>query len=357
MSNPSFAQLFRRSRYSRFSQAGDNEEEQNRREVFAVAAVGFALKHDTKFKKNFLERFAGIADDWDNFQPNIQASNCEDLNLENSQKRILVVLECKVWAPLKDHQNPWRDGRKPDNEKLPFWSEANNGYGHQLRQKNFDQIYYIVVRPDEKQRDEEPFGKSGKTFWLKTRGWKALLYSAPGLEEDLVKSLGELGIEELEDWRMKDITVKSGDLEAFFKGQEAMELVLRISAKLGMRRSRAYKDLVLYSTESSHDVYRQLGIGLPDETLKLLGGIRAICLKGAWFGYLSEKNQQFKAQVWFYGNKGVQPKLRALVNEELKASVHIEANPEDIENGLRIFRSEDTSLGDLEWFCKILGIQ
>ncbi|MDE3068592.1 MAG: hypothetical protein KGJ60_13740 [Verrucomicrobiota bacterium] len=107
-----------------------------------MAAVGFSLKHDKQFKRDFLKRFAGIEEDAENFEPTVQAANCMDLKLENPGKRILVAFEFKVGAGLADHQNPWLGGKKPDDESLPFWNVTHKGkgYGYQLGQKNHDKF-------------------------------------------------------------------------------------------------------------------------------------------------------------------------------------------------------------------------
>ncbi|MDE3068593.1 MAG: hypothetical protein KGJ60_13745 [Verrucomicrobiota bacterium] len=178
------------------------------------------------------------------------------------------------------------------------------------------------------------------------------------LEEDLVDSLGELGIEELRDWHMKKIEVnKSEDLEAFFKGQNAMELILHISAKLGMRKSVATKDLVFHCTEGSHGDLRQLCIVVPGEKMKMLDGIRSNFQK-ADYGYFSENNRPFNAEVCFYGNRDAKSKLLAVIKQQLENSAFtfkIQDYPE--ENGLRVIRTDDSPLGDFDWFCKVLGIE
>ena len=54
----SFSRLFRQSRY-----AADDEIQstrQNRRELFAVAAVVFVAKHDKRFARDLLVRVAGV---------------------------------------------------------------------------------------------------------------------------------------------------------------------------------------------------------------------------------------------------------------------------------------------------------
>jgi hypothetical protein len=326
-------------------------------EIFAVAAVGFVLKHDVQFKKNFLKKFADIEESVENFEPSIQAADCADLKLENSSKRILVVVEFKVGAELQPKQNPWPDTRKSDDDSLPFWSKDESGYGNQYGNKsNFNQfstVYYIVVQQNGTPRNEMPCKKFGKSFYLKSRSWKSLLEPDPGLEDDLVKSLAELGIEELEDWRMKGIKIENGDLEALFKGKTAVELILHISTKLGWRKDVARNRLTGFFTEGSCGNVRQLGLYAPKEALKRLAGIRANFLKDAWYGYFSENNQPFKAEVWFYCNENAQPELRALVEKELNSAL-IQENPD--EKGLRIIRNDNEALGDSEWFCKALGI-
>ncbi|MGD1088450.1 MAG: hypothetical protein ABR955_06955 [Verrucomicrobiota bacterium] len=275
MSTPSFAQLFRRSRYSRSGPSGNDKQNQERLEIFAVAAVGFALRHDYQFKKNFLLRFAGIEEDIENYKPSLQAADCTDLKLENSKRHILVVTEFKVWAELQPKQNPWFES---DDENLPFWNvtDKGEGYGHQYgNRSDFNQlstVHYIVVQQKEKgdMPGEKFCEKFGKTFLLKRRNWESLLEPNTELEKDLVTSLGELGIEELED-----------------------------------------------------------------------------------YGYLSDNDRPFKAEVWFYCNENAKSELRVLIENELRSAV-IQENPD--ENGLRIIRADTEALGDFEWFCKALGI-
>jgi hypothetical protein len=357
MSIPSFAQLFRRSRYSRFGLSENDAQNQERLEIFAVAAVGFALKHNLQFKQNFLKKFADIEKDFTNFEPEIQASDCTDLKLENRHERVLVVVEFKVRASLQAKQDPWLDCRKPDDDSLPFWSEASNGYGFQLGQRSYDQfstIHYIIVRQNECPRSERICKKFGKIFHLKTKSWNYLLEPSSAMEQDLVKSLGELGIEELEDYRMKQVKIENGDLEALFKGRTAIELILYISTnKLGDTKASARKQLINFFTEGSRGSIRQIGLYAPQESLKKLSGVRSIFLTNVWFGYLSEDNKPFKAEVWFYCNESAQTELRSLLENELKL-IQIAENPD--EKGLRIIRADNDSFGDLEWFCKVIGI-
>lgn len=328
-------------------------------EVFAVAAVGFVLKHDAQFKRNFLKNFAGIADGRENFQPGIQASDCEDLKLENPERRTLVVLEFKVWAPLQPKQNPWLDDRKPDDNSLPFWSEADNGYGYQLTKKDYDQIYYVVVQQKEYGgvRDEKPFEHSCKIFHLKRRNWECLLAPSPGLEEDLVTSLGELGIGELADWRMKTMKIKPETVEDCFKGAEVITGLLWVSEKLKLTLKKSWLGFGR----------NNLGVGLPNEVAARLSKGRSAFVgrhhKGwgcGWFGYISEQFGKFQPEVWFYCNTGAKDKLLKTLEREFQdASVEFPEPPEsdDPSNCIRVRRSQDSLDPDGSWFCKALGIE
>mgnify|MGYP001553087013 CR=1 FL=1 len=306
MSNPSFAQLFRRSRYSRSGPTENDTKNQERLEIFAVAAVGFALKYDSKFKENFLTKFADIKDCVEGFHTEIQAADCTDLKLANPQERVLVVVEFKVGAPLQPKQNPWLDRRKPDDEGLPFWSEACNGYGFQLGRNGYDQfstIHYIIIQKNAHLRSEHVCKRFGKTFRLKARSWNSLLEPVSAMEQDLVRSLGELGVEELDDYRMKEAKIENGDLDALFKGRTAIELILHISTnKLGDTKASARKQLINSFTEGSRGNIRHLGLYAPQTALKRLAGIRSDLLTNVWFGFISEDNKPFKAEVWYYCN-------------------------------------------------------
>ena len=333
-----------------------------------MAAVGFALKHDLQFRKNFLKRFAGIEEDEEGikkYKLNLQAAHCADLELKNEDKGILVVIEFKVVADLEEHQNPWLKGQKPDDENLPFWKVTGKGkgYGYQFRQKNYDRfssIYYITVQQNfDFQKNgglhDDVCTKPRKTFFLKSRAWETLLEPDTNLEKDFVISLDELGIEELKDYRMKKTEIKNENLEAFFKGKNALELLSRISTKLGLRKDYARSELITFCTELSDGDLRQLGVRLKEDKMKTLGEIRKN-FKDAEYGFYSENGQPFRAEVWFYGNEHAKPKLRALIEEELKNSVLIQEIPHD-KSGLRIIRSSEAFLKDFEWFCRVLGIK
>lgn len=265
MSEPSFAQLFRRSRYSRLDLGQQDLPGSARLEVFAVAAVGFALKHDLEFKKKFLEKFAGVTGDIGDFRPFIQAANCTDLKLEHLKMGILVVVEFKIRADLEAHQDPWSK-----SEKGAFWSEELQGYGWQYGNNTslngFSTVHYTVVEQDGKGGSprEESCVKFGKTYQLRKRNWGCLLPPESGLEEDLISSLGELGVNELKEYLMKDVKIKSEDLENFYKGRSVSEILLQVANKVGIRQDVARRNLMEYFMEWYDEDECHLGVDVKD---------------------------------------------------------------------------------------------
>ena len=153
---------------------------------------------------------------------------------------------------------------------------------------------------------------------------------------------------------MKEAKIENGDLDALFKGRTAIELILHISTnKLGDTKASARKQLINSFTEGSRGNIRHLGLYAPQTALKRLAGIRSDLLTNVWFGFISEDNKPFKAEVWYYCNESAQPKLRSLLEKELNP-IKIEENPD--EKGLRIIRADSDALADLDWFCKVIGI-
>jgi hypothetical protein len=249
MSEPSFAQLFRRSRYARIGPSASDEkagQQQQRLEIFAVAAVGFALQHDPEFKNEFLKRIDPELKDAAAFKPILQASHWADLKLEDRNGDALVVVEFKVGADLEKKQDPWAGGNLCT--ALPeFWSEQ--GYGFQLLK---DQtavrcrtIYYVVVQQAGRTvpREDSNCTRNDKTFSLRSRSWKNLLLEPYGnLGEDLVNSLGELGIPELEDWRMTQDDVESNSVEACLTAGQ------RLKCSKQLRRRQESESSSLYAS-------------------------------------------------------------------------------------------------------------
>jgi hypothetical protein len=75
MPQPSFYQLFRRSKYSREESDEAPATGRNRRELFSVAALAFVLKHDEAFRAHFLRT---ICEHQKPFRANAFVVECEE---------------------------------------------------------------------------------------------------------------------------------------------------------------------------------------------------------------------------------------------------------------------------------------
>ena len=114
-SDPTFYRLFRRGRYGSAVDTRQDPERAQRsveqRECFAVAAVGFCLKHDAPFAKHFWEKVCqktGDPDGEPSLRVEVGPEDWADLRLTaeiQNWKRVCVV-ECKAGAPLREKQNP-----------------------------------------------------------------------------------------------------------------------------------------------------------------------------------------------------------------------------------------------------------
>lgn len=142
--SPSFYALFRRSKYSKASEADDTEsaEKLQRRhlqtERFAVAAIAFCLKHDEQFRTHFLVKVCGETISNGAFDILIEEKAWGDLVLAAHDRSSVFVVECKIKAALAEHQDPTH----PSNR---FWQ---GGYGKEILDRYATyakQIVYIVL--------------------------------------------------------------------------------------------------------------------------------------------------------------------------------------------------------------------
>jgi hypothetical protein len=106
---PSFYSLYRRSRYVR----GEDEDHvadvsrQNRKELYAVAAVAFAIKYDPQFRAHFLGTVCGIPVTADpSAILEVQPFHHSDLAIKDAAGCWLSIFEFKVGDKLKPKQNP-----------------------------------------------------------------------------------------------------------------------------------------------------------------------------------------------------------------------------------------------------------
>jgi hypothetical protein len=194
----SFSRLFRQSRYA--TSAENDLPRQDRRELFAVAAVAFTIRHDKRFAGDFLVRVAGIPkSDLDhNFHIEPQRSFCADLAITDQTSNKRYVVEFKVGARLMEKQ----DARSKTFNKP-------GGYGYAFKNLLRGVSVYTTLT---QQRDFDDFNKDGREY--RTRTWNELIPNRKesSLEKDLLDSLGDLGISVL---RLRNIkNMKNAKLAA-----------------------------------------------------------------------------------------------------------------------------------------------
>ena len=197
MSKPSFFSLFKRGRYSAPDASGDEDNpeaaaqlrsKRNEQERFTAAALAFCFKHDSTFRQHFWERICrsdGDPDTPDSIE--LEPRHSADLLVRSGGplRRIIHVVECKVGADLKPHQDPGD----------PVFS-TNGGYGFKLRQHEGEQadLRYIVLGLRRTLNLPEPDPTLRIRF--AQRQWSDLECCEPAtaLMTDLFNSLGEMRI-------------------------------------------------------------------------------------------------------------------------------------------------------------------
>jgi hypothetical protein len=205
MLEPSLYALYKQGRFRKSGLDPQTEEGMKQVERFAVAMLGFALKHDLSFRKSFLLQVCncqcGDAIDPTLFLIELEVAGCGDLILRKEDNSEVYALEFKVGADLQDHnQNP---------SKLQFFT---SGYGKNIRAKYGPNSTYIVV-----QNERSDFGKiPEKEPSCIGKSW-ADIYSCPHgdlLICDLFQSFGALGITEFMRMNTKGLSLGRAALDA-----------------------------------------------------------------------------------------------------------------------------------------------
>ena len=151
----SLSRLFRQSRYARSLEDENSLTKQNRRELFAVAAITFVAKHDPVFAQELLlARVGGVPrkDLAHNFTIMPQAHACADLLIIDEVNHRHYVIEFKVHAPTDEKQSP---GEKAFAVARGYCSQMKQRFGDVTGEK----LTYTLL---------------AKTQNLRTRSWMVL---------------------------------------------------------------------------------------------------------------------------------------------------------------------------------------
>jgi len=214
----SFSRLFRQSRYARSLEDENSLTKQNRRELFAVAAVSFVAKHDPVFARELLARVAGVPrrDVAHSFKIKPQAHACADLLIIDEVNRRHYIVEFKVHAPTDEKQSP---GAKA--------FAGARGYCSQMKQRFGDvtdeNLTYTLLAKSPEFEDKVVDGVT-----CRARTWKEFIPAnskESGLVADLLDSFGDFGIPVLRLRNVRSMK-NSRDVEGAFQIHELLQSIL-----------------------------------------------------------------------------------------------------------------------------------
>jgi hypothetical protein len=304
---------------------------QNRRELFAVAAFAFSIRHDPQFRQHFLNTVCGIpaADDLIVILE-VQPFHHSDLAIKDGAGRWLLVVEFKVDARLEQKQKPGT------HEFL-----AQGGYGQLIRDeagyRGFQRKYYVVL-------DESRTFEDGTLDGLeyKCRSWADLNPTNGAVTEmwdDLLQSLGKLGVSAFQLTKLRNMNNAPYTPQAVAMHQT----LVAIASKLKFGSSGSLE----INMEGEEVWY---GRNIPLDRLMNHIMLRAIAgteSKG-WFGYQAGPNH-WELAIWIYCNSEEDASHLSRFLSSLLAkgpSGRIETKGKDVS-----FTSDmNPQPGDSEWF-------
>lgn len=338
---PSLHCLYRRSRYSRSEGEPATGSRQHRRELFAVAAVAFVLKHDETFRARFFREICGFAASAGRAMPRIevQPHDHSDLAIKDEVAASLFVVEFKVGAELEEKQNPRHD-------KAFF---GNGGYGKLILEergyRNFARKSYIVLDDFKGFDDGE---RQGLTF--KARTWADLGGDGEqvgALWADLLDSLGELGVTAFQFQKLRNMNNAQHTKEAVAMHQTLSSVASRL--KFG---NSGGEDINWEGDEAWY------GRNIPNRRLRgfinLEIDVKAEGDVMGWFGYQSGPGHCERA-VWFYcGSEQAAKRTQTFILECVR-------NGPPGKSGIKgtdvWFQSDSyVGVGDAEWFDAVFKV-
>lgn len=330
--NASFIGLFRRGKLGSlrpgFGSKGDKIPHEQR-ERFAVAALGFTLRHSKPFRRWFLKEIVELPQHLHSKEIEItmDENQWSDLKITSEgAEGFLCVVEAKTGAPLAKHQNP--------THKTAF---LKDGYGRQLLKQKARgmKVTYCVL--DIAQRPG-PRTRNGIKCLYKT--WHTVADRAPRSDTivpDFVELLIHLGLplsRSKNSKHMKTSTLRISDICHLQEELNAIgshyDLKIRNKEKCGSRK----------------DPY--LGTDFAFKKQALVLGMKANALRG-WFGW-HVIDGTLNCELWF--DHSPTTSIGAHIFRYLKDK---KLSPDKVEGGgsMRVIKTPSTLTGDVLWFRSI----
>jgi hypothetical protein len=306
----------------------------NQSEVFAVAALGFALRHEPRFLRFFLKDVCSI--------PNVAAASEYEIRCQDGHKSDLaiirpgkqvVVVETKINAALQPKQNPTLDAFR-----------AKSGYGFQIvRDYKRERARFYVVLAKDVSSIQDGGCKSEMPRFKDFLQWGALatMHNEPPLVEDLLTSLGWLGVSELHLRSFKNMKLKTSTQSAakMFKLLEGLAHQFKLDGR---------KDLWAVNDPADGEY---IGMNIPSggKFTKLSRQIGKSVKTIGWFGYETPAPGNPRITVWLYSTESTQRDTEQFVKElGLPAS----KLPNDF--AVCIAREPGSEQDDATWFQNVL---
>jgi len=368
---PSFFGLFRRSRYIRPSRPLDSEDDnseeskEERREVerFAVACIGFCLRHDEPFRKLFWQKVLG-GSDGTNFpegaQIEVEPEDWADLRIEWSRegKNYVHVIECKVGAPLEDKQNP----SKPEFQKKGGYGQFFLEYADKP-ERNAELSYTLLGV-----RETIVLSATSRESRIQLRApvpWTVLAHSpvVSVLHDDLVQSLSKLEITAFSMINAQKVKIELG--AGFASILDAQSVLKAVIYRLKLVPKYCKLEIgggdAIYCAWIKQVPPKTCNACFHESLGQHLGLGRGGHEQGdaLWFGYV-QNGGSITREVGF--NSGSEKEAATILNRiktkiEVKKKFPIYLTEPKCESGVWAFYVRDkggSDIGDVHWFTSII---
>jgi hypothetical protein len=361
---PSFKALFRRGHYYRAAVKGKRERKEAER--FAVSALAFCLRYDEAFTRGFLRNVCGFRsiDVTTPVQLRLRiepARNSPDLFVAEPALSLYAVIEAKIWAKVKEHQD-FRCTRSfggPGGYGTAIAGARDIPKGAEIR--------YVLL--DSRQKPEEKkVSIGGRLLRCRTARWEDLFRDknkCSPFVNDLRDCLADFGISMLALEATKNMRIDRN----VTVGAKAWKVISSICHGIGIQPDRFEQQEIDYEDDQNwwlgcnieaptRSDYRK---GNHGKLQKLVGHKEML----AWLGYQAAEDGTVDVSVWFYcSNESRADSIRKKIRGSVAGGTKVNLVEDD--NNLKTQVEVKTSLdqvGDKNgqtWYLSVfkpLGIE
>ena len=280
---PNLYSLYKRGNYFhlRLGKDAEPETKKEEKERFAMAAIGFVLMHHDGFYNHFLKQICGIQPIAHKKDITVEQKLWGDMVLRTPDG--IFVIEAKINATLKPHQNP-------ENE-VEFWQNTK-GYGAEImRRFSNDNPHYVILG----YRNALNLPKRSMIH-CSHKFWDKLEEGYPETKNDLACDLADclalLGVEAFNLRKTKKMKIT----ESLYQATSAFEILDSVALRCGLDRAK-----LKYSYSSAegwglgYDVYKTEKASAKEHIrLNDLNRHKDYIL---WFGYCGTSNENCSRYV------------------------------------------------------------